>query len=117
VKRDGLRSRPANDLSEQEQPEEIGRPRRGIMLTLGVASVAGTGIASADPQGDYLYDLNNPALASQRNTLLQLGYGACTVIRQNVPRNNSIVRISGSTALDTNDAGFLYDSAMQLLCP
>jgi hypothetical protein len=89
----------------------------GIILTLGVGSVAGMGIASADPQGDYMYDLNNAGIGGPKNTLLQLGYGACTEVRQNVPRNNSIVRISRSTALDTNDAGFLYDSAMQFLCP
>jgi hypothetical protein len=89
----------------------------GIMLTVGVASVAGTGIASADAQGDYLYDLSNAGIGGPKNTLLQLGYGACTEVHQKVPRNNSIVRISGSTALDTNDAGFLYDSAMQFLCP
>jgi hypothetical protein len=98
-------------------PKRLAGLVAGTMLTLGVASVAGTGIASADPQGDYLYDLNNAGIGGPKNTLLQLGYGACTEVRQNVPRNNSIVRISGSTALDTNDAGFLYDSAMQLLCP
>jgi hypothetical protein len=64
-----------------------------------------------------LYDLNNAGIDGPRNTLLQLGYGAYTEVRQNVPRNNSIVGITGSTTLDTNDAGFLYDSPMQFLCP
>jgi hypothetical protein len=96
----------------------LARLAAGIVLTLGVALalVASAGIASADP-GDYLYDLNNAGIGGPKNTLLGLGYGACTEVRQNVPRADSIAHISKSTSLDKNDAAFLYDSATQFLCP
>ncbi len=89
----------------------------GITLTAGVASVAGASIASADPQGDYLYDLNNAGIGGPKNTLLGLGYGACTEVKQNVSRDASIANIGRSTTLAKDDASFLYDSAMQFLCP
>jgi hypothetical protein len=89
----------------------------GITLAAGAASVASAGIAAADPQGDYLYDVNNAGIGGPKNTLLQLGYGACTEVRQNLPRSASIANISGSTSLASDDATFLYDSAIQFLCP
>jgi hypothetical protein len=89
----------------------------GITLTAGVTSLAGASIASAESQGDYLYDLNNAGIGGPMNTLLELGYGACSEVHQNVPRDASIANIGRSTTLAKDDATFLYDSAMQFLCP
>jgi hypothetical protein len=88
----------------------------GITVTAGAISVTSAGIASADPQGDYLYDLNNAGIGGPTNTLLELGYGACKEVHQNVPRDASIASIGRSTTLSKDDATFLYDSAMQFLC-
>jgi hypothetical protein len=89
----------------------------GITVAAGTASVIGAGIASADPQGDYLYDLNNAGIGGPKNTLLELGYGACKEVQQNVPSDASIASIGKSTTLARDDATFLYESAMQFLCP
>ena len=97
-------------------PKRLASLVAGIIVTLGVASVAGAGIASAD-ESDYLYDLNNAGIGGPENTLLDLGYGACQEVHQNVPRDDSIADIGNSTSLDEGDATFLYDSAMQFLCP
>lgn len=88
----------------------------GIILTLGVALGTSTGIASAAPKDDYLYDLSNAGIGGPKDTLLSLGYGACQEAQQNIARTDSITHISKATALDKDDAAFLYDSATQFLC-
>lgn len=89
----------------------------GIALATGVASLASEAIASADPDTNYLYDLNNAGIGGPSNTLLGLGHGACNEAHQNVPRDTSIANIGRSTNLGKDDASFLYDSALHLLCP
>ena len=83
----------------------------GIIVTLGVGSVAGAGIASADRYDDYIFDLNHAGIGGPRSTLLELGKGTC-----NIPRNESIAYIRDNTSLDEGDATFMYDSALKFLC-
>jgi len=88
----------------------------GINLALGMASVAGAASASADPQGDYIYDLNNHGIGGSRQKLLDLGENvACKQQPENVAVD-AIVQSSNSK-LGRDDATFLYESAKTFLCP
>ena len=98
-------------------PKRLASLVAGIIVTLGVASVAGGGIASADGPADYLYDLNNAGIGGPTDALLKLGYQACSEVQDTVSRDESIARIGDSTTLDQADATFLYESATQFLCP
>lgn len=98
-------------------PKRLAGLVAGIIVTLGVASVAGGGIASADGQTDYLYDVHNAGIGGPTDELLKLGYQACSEVNNKVSRDESISNIGGSTTLDQADATFLYESATQFLCP
>jgi hypothetical protein len=97
-------------------PKRMASVAAGIIVTLGVASVAGGGVASADGKADYLYDLSNAGIGGPTDALLKLGYQACAEVDE-LSRDESIARIGESTTLDEADATFLYESATQFLCP
>jgi hypothetical protein len=92
-------------------PKRLAGLVAGIIVTLGIGSVAGAGIASADPVDDYIYDLNHAGIGGPRNTLLDLGKGTC-----GKPRTAAIANVRHNTSLDEGDAAFLYDSALRFLC-
>jgi hypothetical protein len=98
-------------------PKRLASLAAGIIVTLGMAAVAGGGIASADGKADYLYDLSNAGIGGPTDALLKLGHQACSEVNNDVSRDESIARIGGSTTLDEADATFLYESATQFLCP
>ena len=88
----------------------------GVTLGLGIASIAGAASAAADPQGDYIYDLNNHGIGGSRQNLLDLGQNVACKQPQKEAGVNAIVTSSKAT-LGADDAAFLYDSARIFLCP
>lgn len=88
----------------------------GVALALGMASLAGAAIASADPQGDYIYDLSNHGIGGSRQNLLDLGQKvACKQQDKDVGIKDIVA--DSKANLSADDATFLYDSAHLFLCP
>jgi len=86
----------------------------GLILALGMASVASAASASADAQGDYIYDLNNHGIGGSRQNLLELGQNVACKQPQ---ANGAVDAIVQKSNLSRDDATFLYESAKTFLCP
>lgn len=93
----------------------------GLLAAIGLALAGGavgpTDTASADAQADYIYDLNHAGIGGPNTELLGLGFSACQEKHQNKSKDASVTNITKSTSLGSQDASFLYDSAMKFLCP
>jgi hypothetical protein len=86
----------------------------GLALALGMTSLLGAATASADAQGDYVYDLTNHGIGGPRQNLLQLGQDvACKVS----PQDAAVNAVRQKSDLSQDDATFLYESAKTFLCP